>query len=115
MDKELLMHDLEKTRAATEAANKEGKGFKADQNKLRWDLLPESLEDVVSVLTYGAKKYAPNNWRKVPDAESRYVAAAFRHLWARARGERNDPDTGLPHVAHAVCCLLFLGALDKKS
>jgi len=69
---------------------------------------------VAEVLTMGAKKYAPDNWRKVPDAKDRYLSAALRHLSARAQGEWLDPETGLPHTAHAICCLMFLGHFDSK-
>lgn len=88
-------------------------GRKYDGEKPRYDLVPwEPFDDVVKVLTYGAQKYAPNNWQYVKGARWRYLAAAFRHLVARARGERLDTETGLPHTAHAMCCLLFLGWFD---
>ena len=39
------------------------KGLKLDFDKLRWDLLPiECVEEIVRVLTFGAKKYDDNNW-----------------------------------------------------
>ena len=89
-------------------------GMKFDSEKPRWDLLPfESLTDIVLVLTYGAKKYAPENWRKVNDWRDRYFAALLRHLVAWKQGEKIDPESNLPHLAHAGCCLLFLLALDK--
>jgi hypothetical protein len=89
-------------------------GRKDDQDKARWDLLPfGSVAQVVDVLTYGAKKYAPDNWQKVPNPKGRYVAAALRHLSAYAEGEKVDPESGKPHLAHAVCCLLFLMWFDK--
>ena len=34
--------------------------------------------------------------------------ACHRHLQAWWSGERLDKESGLPHLAHAVCCLLFL-------
>ncbi len=89
-------------------------GRKDDREKPRWDLLPfEALAPIVDVLTYGARKYAPENWRIVPDARRRYYAAAMRHMVAWWAGERNDPETGMSHLAHAGCCLLFLGAMDR--
>jgi hypothetical protein len=107
------MGDPVTTQEATRAANERGEGFKADGGKPRWTLLPmEPLEDVVRVLTVGATKYAPGNWMRVPDAEPRYLDAAFRHLAARVRGEILDPETGKPHLAHAVCCLLFVAWFD---
>ena len=41
-------------------------GRKDDDGKLRYDLIPPlALEEVVRVLTFGAEKYGPNNWRAV--------------------------------------------------
>lgn len=83
-------------------------GQKFDSQKTDWTLVPfSSLESIVKVLEFGAKKYARDNWQKVPDAERRYSAAALRHLIAREQGERLDPESGLPHLAHAGCCILF--------
>ena len=46
-------------------------GRKADAGKPRWSLLPwNALGAVVSVLEFGARKYAPGNWRHVPDART---------------------------------------------
>lgn len=103
------------TQAATREANARGEGFKADGEKDRFDLLPwREVRDIVRVLTIGARKYAPDNWQKVPDARRRYYAAAMRHLAARWLGERIDPETGLPHLAHAGCCLLFFAWFDNE-
>lgn len=90
-----------------------GFGRKDDGGKLRYDLIPPAAEkSIVGVLTYGAKKYAPENWRKVPDAISRYHAAARRHIATWQLGEKDDAETNLPHLAHAACCLMFLLELD---
>jgi len=88
-------------------------GVKYDNGKPQWSLLPfRALTQVVEVLTYGAKKYAPDNWKKVPDARRRYIDAGFRHLTAYTTGETNDPETGKHHLAHAICCMLYLVAFD---
>ncbi|MEW5250590.1 dATP/dGTP diphosphohydrolase domain-containing protein [Microbulbifer sp. 2201CG32-9] len=88
-------------------------GQKHDEGKPRWELLPwNGMEEVVQVLTYGAEKYAPDNWRQVPNYQSRYTAAALRHISAYMRGEEQDQETGRHHLAHATCCLLFLLELD---
>lgn len=88
-------------------------GVKYDSGKPQWSLLPfKALTQVVEVLTYGAKKYAPDNWKKVPDARRRYIDAGFRHFTAYATGETHDPETGKHHLAHAICCLLYLIAFD---
>ena len=84
-------------------------GKKYDTGKTRWDLIEWSvMKEVADVLTRGAVKYGDRNWKAVPDAKRRYIAAAFRHFIAWIGGERNDKETGLHHLAHAICCLMFL-------
>lgn len=88
-------------------------GMKFDQGKLDWSLLPwVAVAEVVKVMEYGAKKYARDNWQKVLEAKRRYFSATIRHLLARMNGERTDEESGLLHLAHAACCVLFLLALD---
>ena len=89
-------------------------GIKHDQEKDRWDLLPwQATQQIVKVLTYGARKYTPDNWKQVRDSRIRYFAASMRHIVAWFLGERLDPESGLSHLAHAGCCILFL--LDKET
>lgn len=88
-------------------------GVKFDGEKLRWSLLPlTSVQEVVQVLEYGARKYAPDNWMKVPDAQDRYWDAAMRHMMAWKMGEKKDSESGKSHLAHAVCCLLYIMWFD---
>lgn len=88
-------------------------GVKYDNDKPQWSLVPfKAMTQVVDVLTFGARKYAPDNWKKVPDARRRYIDAAFRHMSIYVSGEKNDKETGKSHLAHAICCLLFLIAFD---
>lgn len=80
----------------------------ADEGKLRWDLLPfTELEDVVQVLEFGAKKYSAHNWRKGMPVH-KVFNSTLRHLFAWWRGEDIDPESGLPHLAHAICNILFI-------
>lgn len=91
-------------------------GRKFDGGKLDYTLVPfEGLDEIVKVLMFGAKKYDRDNWRHVDNAAQRYTAAAFRHLTAYNKGETVDPETGVSHLAHAGCCLLFLLALEKQN
>lgn len=84
-------------------------GKKNDEGKARWDLLDMGFTaDIVDVLTVGAEKYGENNWQGVEDAENRYFAALMRHIVAYRNDEDNDPEDGLPHLAHAACNLMFL-------
>ena len=83
-------------------------GIKYDKEKLRWDLVPwAELEQIVKVITFGCTKYGDNNWQHVKPF-SRYFAALLRHIVARLKGEINDEETGIPHLAHAGCNILFL-------
>jgi hypothetical protein len=84
-------------------------GIKFDTGKNRLDLIvPEFIEDLGRVLTFGAEKYGPNNWQQLVDSEGRYYAALQRHLLAYKRGEKYDNESGFPHLAHAACNLMFL-------
>lgn len=86
---------------------------KFDGEKLRFDLMPpKALEAIVRVLTFGARKYAPGNWIKAP-TWGRYYAALQRHMTAWWSGETNDPETGISHLAHAGCSLVFLMELER--
>jgi len=77
-------------------------------SKPRLELLPgAALEQIAEVLTYGAAKYEAHNWCRGA-RWGRYFAALLRHLFAWWRGEDLDPETGMSHLAHAGCCLLFL-------
>lgn len=88
-------------------------GMKFDDGKRDFTLLPwPAVEEIVKVLEFGAKKYARDNWQKV--AADRYLKAAFRHLIAYSQGEVNDKESGLPHLAHLGCCVLFLLSLEDE-
>ena len=84
-------------------------GIKFDRGKDRWDLLPLGLvQQVVRVFTFGAEKYTENSWQKLSNGYDRYKAALFRHIVAHEQGQLNDPESGLPHLAHAAWNALVL-------
>jgi len=88
-------------------------GMKFDDGKRDYTLLPwTGVEAIVKVLEFGAKKYERDNWKKV--SADRYAKAAFRHLIAYSQGEVNDKESGLPHLAHLGCCVLFLLSLEDE-
>jgi hypothetical protein len=90
-------------------------GRKFDNDKLQYGLLPPlALKATVDVLTFGAQKYEPNNWIHVPESKRRYFDAFQRHVWAWKEGEQYDPESGKHHLAHAMCCLMFLYEHDTK-
>lgn len=87
-----------------------GEGLRFNQGKLRYDLVhPKAHEDMVDVLTYGATKYDPNNWRRGLSWTS-VIASLKRHLSAIEAGEDYDKETGLLHISHAACNAHFLNA-----
>jgi hypothetical protein len=90
-----------------------GTALKFDQNKLPLNLLStEAMNQTAAVLAFGAQKYAAHNWR-AGFAWSRPLAAAMRHITAFNDGEDCDPESGLSHLAHAACCIMFLLEFEK--
>jgi hypothetical protein len=85
-------------------------GIKHDGSKVPLDLIDTKfLLALGQVLAFGANKYGRHNWRG-GIVESRLIAAALRHLLAYNGGEDLDPESGLPHLAHASACLMMLVA-----
>lgn len=94
--------------------NKKTVGIKHDSGKPPISLIPrQAIEGEAQVMAFGAGKYGKNNWRH-GIAYSRLIDAAMRHILAIADGEDNDPETGLPHAAHARCCLAMLMATGPE-
>ena len=90
-------------------------GTKNDSGKPRWELLPyDAVEEVVKVLTEGAKKYDDRNWEQ-GIKYSRVFAAAQRHMSAFWQGSNiNQADFNLHHIAHAATSLLMLLAYELR-
>lgn len=89
-------------------------GLKLDADKAPWQLLPMGpIADIVHVLKFGAVELAPGNWTQVPEPMERYYAAAMRHLAAWGQGESHDQESHLPHLAHALCCLVLLRWFER--
>ena len=83
-------------------------GIKHDEGKTKWAYAPwHAFEAIMDVMHYGAEKYDWNNWRQGLSV-SRLWSAAMRHMRAYLGGEDLDPESGLPHLSHAACCLVFL-------
>ena len=106
-------NDIYSDSALARIITKPVEGMKFDTNKLQYRLIPpETTKALAEVLTYGAQKYAPDNWKYV--APDRYMDALFRHLEAYRSGEENDPESGLHHLAHVLTNVAFLHYLHTK-
>jgi hypothetical protein len=89
-------------------------GTKHDTGKARMELLSTvALTEIAKVLAFGANKYDAHNWRKGLNW-SRLYGAALRHLLAHMDGQDKDEESGLSHLAHAACCLMFLLEHEAK-
>lgn len=91
-------------------------GKKFDSGKLPWHLFPwDSAKEVVKVLELGAEKYGERNWEQGMKW-SRLFNAAQRHLVPFFQeGENLDPDTQICHLAHAICCLMFMHSMRIRN
>lgn len=74
---------------------------------------PASMIYQALAMQQGAEKYGPYNWRKDKVSTMTYVAAAKRHLDQYLDGEHLDPESGFPHLAHAMASLgILIDALE---
>lgn len=89
-------------------SNLKGSGARYNNEKPDYSLIPlVTMVDEARVWMYGKRKYAAWNWAKGMPWSVPY-ASLLRHLAAWQRGEENDPESGLPHLAHAMCNLRML-------
>lgn len=74
----------------------------------RFSLIPRrGLEAIARVFGFGAEKYDAHNWRRGYEW-SKSFDALERHTQAAKDGETYDPESGLPHLAHAGFHILVL-------
>lgn len=87
-----------------------------NQDKLRVDLIPtELIEEVARVLTFGAKKYSPNNWKGfTKEQQGEILGSLLRHILEYQKGNRLDSESGLHHLAHAACNIAFILYFENK-
>lgn len=87
-------------------------GMKFDGGKPRWSLLMKGihkgLRGVLSILEFGAIKYAADSWKQVPPAK--YEEALMRHLAEiNEHGLQHvDYESGKLSIYHLACDALFL-------
>lgn len=89
-------------------------GAQKGRKDQRFELIPmDALGKIAEIYNFGSKKYEDHNWRKGYDWSLSY-GAMMRHLGAFWEGEDTDPESGLPHMAHAGWhCLTLLTFMQE--
>lgn len=89
---------------------------KADGGKILPRLLigdmPDAVSHVSAVLSYGAEKYEERGWREVDPA--RYEDALLRHYLEYRGGQLVDKESGIHHLAHLACNVMFMLQLSLE-
>lgn len=94
-------------------SNEKGSGARYNEGKPDFSLIPLcTMEDEARVWSYGKKKYAAWNWCKGMDWDVPF-SCLMRHMAHWQRGEENDQESGLPHLAHAMCNLRMLTLFSR--
>jgi hypothetical protein len=106
-----------KPAAVADYSGVDGKGYKAsmdDPKKLPVWLVPGALVRAAArALAHGARKYAPNNWRRGMNY-SEVLSALERHLMALKDGDHFDDDSKLHHLDHIAACTAFLAEFIER-
>lgn len=90
------------------------KSDRFNEGKPRWGLVHfESLVPMIRVLEFGAKKYAPENWKKGLDLRE-ILESMQRHLAALMDGEETDKESGISHMGHIQCNAMFYNYHKSK-
>ena len=67
----------------------------------------QQVINIAKILQYGADRYAPNNWRLIPEEE--HINHALIHLIAHLAGDTQDD-----HINHALCRLMMAKSTKKS-
>jgi hypothetical protein len=99
---------------AMEDYNEGGQALRFNKGKAHWSLVDfKSLEPMVEVLEFGAKKYAPNNWKKgMPVSE--VVESMLRHTFSLLSGESHDKESLIHHIGHIQCNAMFIAYILRE-
>lgn len=66
------------------------------------------LPFIEAALDFGDDKYGAGGWEEIPF--HKFLGALMRHVGAALKGVSRDPESGLPHLAHAGANLAILWA-----
>ena len=85
------------------------------EGKVRHDLVaPWALDQIAKVYTYGTIKYDDDNWWKGLRWKRDVFGCIIRHVWKWFRGEINDDESGLHHLAHAAWNCMTLMEYERN-
>ena len=77
-----------------------------------WEIIWKDLKEQFNILR-PSNATGDRNWEKGM-SYGRLIRAGIGHFISWARRENNDPETGRSHLAHAICCALFLLAYSIR-
>lgn len=83
---------------------------KHDIGKPKMTLVPpRAMMLIAKAMTFGEIKYKSENYLEGDGFEwRRLMNSCMRHCYKWLIGIDNDEESGLPHIAHAACCLMML-------
>jgi len=85
------------------------------EGKTRHDLVaPWALDQIARVYTYGTQKYDDDNWWKGLKWKKDVFGCILRHVWKWFRGEVNDDESGIHHLAHAAWNCMTLMEYERN-
>ena len=87
---------------------------RSNKGKLKWSLVDyKSLEPMVEVLEFGARKYSKDNWKKgLPATE--ILESLLRHVYEMLDGNVIDEESGQRIIGHIMCNAMFLSYVLKN-
>jgi hypothetical protein len=74
---------------------------------------PAILEAISRGMTYGASKYARDNWKlsiggpEHDTFQKSHMESMLRHIYAVAQGEMIDKESGNAHMDHVACNVMM--------
>lgn len=94
-----------------------GQNIPAEDGKIkpRVDLIPSYvLLQIGKVFGFGATKYETNIWKKAPTSQSMRLGSALRHIYNYMDGVKEDEESGLNHIDHAITQLMMVREYERR-
>lgn len=111
------MSEMNTYKRTKEEEDQLGKGIGArfSDGKIRHDLIPPwPIEQIALIYSFGVRKYSENNWWGGLRWRKDVFGCILRHIWKWCRGEKNDKESGLHHLAHAAWNCIALMEYERN-